>query len=1053
MASRRISGTRSSSGLRHELIDLAHHLRQERLYVQNEKTQVSFTLTKYLELTNAIFQLQIFQLQDLNEKVKSTSEQLSHTAWLAHRQREILDSLIFAPRASPNECLPTFVCLRANLLEQTSFQDAYKHLSHQEMLYAEFLQTLRLKPKLLATCLALADHTVSQEKMMGIVSTIFGGFYGSCILAEDEKILLRLLLHLMKLQLSGSNNPRKLLRQGNCAFSRLYKAFSEELFSAKLFLTSALHDPILKLLSDDEVFLDVDPAKVVIRFPPAEREKRFGKEGQAEYSKRVKQHRDFICSKLEALTNNFIRGIKENLHCFPPSLARLLKAMYNMLMAQKVEPRLVNAVCVDVLFSLFICPAIVDPNPVGIIDAPISYVARSNLMQVAQILQVLALWKWEEIDPRLMDLYSRFDKETLASVLETMLDPGAEAYSLFNTNSDEFDFDMELLDHDRSNNSNVDHRNAAEASNSSNIAAAGDAIGHGQNSTRLSRIALLMTMTELEEVIQMLRSVQHHVDISEMEGNELNAILDPLPENLPKPRPSLQLSSAESSSFRKLNSSSKDGENSALASMISKRQVLSNKLSTAVNAAVKRSSSASTPSTPGSDEVMPNDLSSPSMNTGNNESGASLESLDESALLQQCEPDLVLVVPLPDQGHMAELPGFLSEEHVISRSRQASRVVRMNLANLPGGEDQDQGGLIGQGTVGRRNSATVNSEENSSLMSVGPSGEKRTRFSLSHDEGSIGNTSDNLEAISEAASNHSVASSLEDEPDNPDAEDQINDNLSDMVSANVSGRGTPNVSGRDTPSSQVTEDGAIDDAQSRHQPRNEDNIDVPDRGVAGAIGGNHHPQIAIENPDHHGGPPETLEENNQRLRMQRGRKSGEPDLDEKFGKFEIKPPLHSRGRLLTNISNVVGGGLPRDSGSNPLELQGDETISMVSDTWSTDVLASDTETDQERGSGSRRYHRMGHVRLPDELAGLAAGVDHRQLSVGAGTSSGNQGMVGVASSSIASSSAANLLDVAETASEAWSIDVLASDTESLRLAELDNEDTGSVARSDDTTRR
>jgi len=95
-------------------------------------------------------------------------------------------------------------------------------------------------------------------------------------------------------------------------------------------------------------------------------------------------------------------------------------------------------------------------------------------------------------------------------------------------------------------------------------------------------------------------------------------------------------------------------------------------------------------------------------------------------------------------------------------------------------------------------------------MSMGPTGEKRTRFSLSHDEGSIGNTSDNLEAISEAASNHSVASSLEDEPDNPDAEDPIIDNLSDMVSANVSGRGTPNVSGRDTPSSQVTEDGGED---------------------------------------------------------------------------------------------------------------------------------------------------------------------------------------------------------------------------------------------------
>ena len=86
-------------------------------------------------------------------------------------------------------------------------------------------------------------------------------------------------------------------------------------------------------------------------------------------------------------------------------------------------------------------------------------------------------------------------------------------------------------------------------------------------------------------------------------------------------------------------------------------------------------------------------------------------------------------------------------------------------------------------------------------------GEKRTRFSLSQEEGSIGNTSDNLEAISEAASNHSVDSSLdEDEVDQEGDElDDANiiDNLSDMVSANVSGRGTPNVSGRDTPSSQV----------------------------------------------------------------------------------------------------------------------------------------------------------------------------------------------------------------------------------------------------------
>ena len=615
-------------------------------------------------------------MQELNERVKSTAEVVSHTAWLAHRQREILDNLIFAPRGSSNECLPTIVCLRANLLERTSFQDAYKHLSHQEILFAEFLSNLRNKPKLLATCLTLADRN-GLEKMTGIISAVFSGIYGSCLLAEDERLLLRLLHQLMKLQLSSSPNPRKLLRQGNCAFSRLYKAFSEELFSAKLFLTTALHDPILRLLSDDEVFLDIDPAKVAIRFPAAERDRRFGKEGTPEYAKKIKQHRELICSKLEALANNFIQGIKENLHCFPPSLARLLKAMYNMLMANKMEPRLVNAVCVDVLFSLFICPAIVDPNPVGIIDTPISYVARSNLMQVAQILQVLALWKWEEIDPRLMDLYNRFDKDTLGSVLEAMLDLGTDAYLLVGNGNngippeDDMDFELTYFDD-------------ALAS----FESGGDMSHH---STRLSRMAVLLTLDELNDIIALLRSVQSHSDLSEIETSELSTLLDPLPQKPPK---SMMNKVKDLTSPKNLHSTPNDGkdaDNSTLAAMMAKRQVLSNRLSTAVNNAVRRGSSvtASTPSTPGSDEIpvpAPNagngeigaspvhppslgNISSSNSSFQNNDgnaSGANGDLLDESLLLQQCEPDTVIIVPFPDR-HSEELPGFLSEEHVILR--------------------------------------------------------------------------------------------------------------------------------------------------------------------------------------------------------------------------------------------------------------------------------------------------------------------------------------------------------------------------------------------------
>ncbi|KAJ8952693.1 hypothetical protein NQ318_021009 [Aromia moschata] len=142
------------------------------------------------------------------------------------------------------------------------------------------------------------------------------------------------------------------------------------------------------------------------------------------------------------------------------------------------------------------------------------------------------------------------------------------------------------------------------------------------------------------------------------------------------------------------------------------------------------------------------------------------------------------------------------------------------------------------------------------------------------DEGSIGNTSDNLEAISEAASNHSVDSSIELEN-----EDQ-NDNLSDMVSANVPGRGTPNISGRDTPSSQVCDNDDRVMAEARQ-------IDVPQ------------PQPNLS----------------RQIRS---------EIDDKFCKFEIKKLL-----------------------------EGDETISIISETWSTDVLASDNETVDAGNPGTK----------------------------------------------------------------------------------------------------
>lgn len=81
---------------------------------------------------------------------------------------------------------------------------------------------------------------------------------------------------------------------------------------------------------------------------------------------------------------------------------------------------------------------------------------------------------------------------------------------------------------------------------------------------------------------------------------------------------------------------------------------------------------------------------------------------------------------------------------------------------------------------------------------------------------------------------------------------------------------------------------------------------------------------------------------------------------------------------------------------------------MVSDTWSTDVLASDSEIVEQQD-------RIPFPVPPEQVASV---LPTEPMPI--------------------------MLDISETASEAWSTDVLASDSE--RLTEVDTDDTASVAR-------
>ncbi|TTB27308.1 GTPase-activating protein and VPS9 domain-containing protein 1 [Bagarius yarrelli] len=108
-----------------DLHTLAHHLKQERLYVASEKQLI----------------------QRLNCEVLKTAERLYRAAWIAKQQRINLDRLILTSAdASPAEC-----CLHAKVLESTQFIDGYKTLGFQESIYGEFLGRLRENPRLVAS--------------------------------------------------------------------------------------------------------------------------------------------------------------------------------------------------------------------------------------------------------------------------------------------------------------------------------------------------------------------------------------------------------------------------------------------------------------------------------------------------------------------------------------------------------------------------------------------------------------------------------------------------------------------------------------------------------------------------------------------------------------------------------------------------------------------------------------------------------------------------------------------------------------------------------------
>ncbi|XP_066253763.1 receptor-mediated endocytosis protein 6 homolog isoform X2 [Euwallacea similis] len=771
-------------------------LRKEKLFIKSEKLDI----------------------QELNEKIKNKTQAVIKSSWLTNKQR----LLLLERRVSSQNCQnfdyihnSVFVEAKTTAL---GFQNAVK--------ISNLLHILRSQPKQLANWL-ITGESIAEENIIFplILQSVLNGLYGGCIFAEDTKLVLTLLFELAKKQLLKSENPRRILKQRSCSFKHLYFLFHEIYQPAKFFLSAALHMPILEVLSFSDYFLDIDHDKTIMRFRQ--------EDGHKIYKDAV-DYRNDVASKLAQFTNSFIQSLLENVCSFPKAVAWIVCHIYKMI-EKTFSAKEANAIVTELLFTFFICPVIVDPEQYGIWNCNTSEMARHNLIQVGKILQILALYKFEGIDKKYMDIFENVDKNSMNSFVELLF----------------FDVD----------------------SNEPPV----------ETTPQVERDIMLFTEEELNNLICFLQKVQMiRIEEDKIEKNpslsvsieeHLSSLTVPSRDNSPK----TSRLNGESNDFNSPNNITKKPTFFSLGSL------------------------------------------GTSKNSNNHRRFA--EEDDKAS-----SKNTVIVFPI--DGVITEPLGLLPEDKVIDLSVPVKN---------------DSG-------VFEAPSDIVTCKDNLLEPSVTSNGSDiKGGYSNYADEGSIGNTSDNLEAISEAASNHSVASSLELEN-----EDQ-NDNLSDMVSANVSGRGTPNISGRDTPSSQVNEN--EDRAHVDPQPQ-EDQVDAGVRQ-----------QQLPQSP-----PIVNISERQRRS-----------EIDDKFCKFEIK-------RL----------------------MEGDETVSIISETWSTDVLSSDNETVEGESRSDRHQH------LPPLVDQAIQEVPME-----------------------------NVLDISETQSEsAWSTDVMTSDTE--RLTEVDNDDAASVAQSDDT---
>lgn len=138
------------------------------------------------------------------------------------------------------------------------------------------------------------------------------------------------------------------------------------------------------------------------------------------------------------MAKSFIDSLTFNWSLFPSTLRWLVQTLSHQLKQSHFSDKIINEIITDMVFTHFICPAIVSPDIMGIIDAPIPEQVRFNLIQIGQIIQMLALAKHDDVDAKFAQVHAKFESNMVSNLIDLLLmsQSGEDVVAILSQQSD-----------------------------------------------------------------------------------------------------------------------------------------------------------------------------------------------------------------------------------------------------------------------------------------------------------------------------------------------------------------------------------------------------------------------------------------------------------------------------------------------------------------------------------------------------------------------------------------------------------------------------------------